>query len=156
MTPWVFLYWTEKGWNTSGVSRRSTLSVSKTPWCCTLYRDRELNEGRCASEYIQMCQRLHFSRILSFTPEPFHFRYVFVTRTYVNKEHEVSLCVYLTLPKTFASVYRDKCKQSELSDLFAGGSTQVEPGLEGCFPVIGAISFTQLHRRTCSLCKQQL
>ncbi len=28
---WVFLYGTEKGWNTSGVSRRSTLSVSKTP-----------------------------------------------------------------------------------------------------------------------------
>ncbi len=52
------------------------------------------------------------------------------------------------------SVYRDQCKQSELSDLFAGGSTQVEPGSGGCFPVIGAISFTQLHRRTCSLCKQ--
>ncbi len=33
-------------------------------------------------------------------------------------------------------VYRDKCKQSELSDLFAGGSTQVEPGSGGSFPVI--------------------
>lgn len=39
------------------------------------------------------------------------------------------------------SIYRNQCEQSELSDLSAGGSTPVEPGPGGCFPVNGAISF---------------
>lgn len=63
-------------WN---VQKKHVKCIQDPPWCCALYRDGELNQGRHASEDVQMCKRLHFSRVLSFTSEPFHPRHVFVT-----------------------------------------------------------------------------
>lgn len=75
---------------------------------------------------------------------------------YTERALHVIVCFFNTPQNSVVSIYRDQCEQSELSDLSAGGITSVEPGQGGCFFISGTICFTQLLRRTCSLCEQEL
>ncbi|XP_057199129.1 uncharacterized protein LOC130559857 [Triplophysa rosa] len=53
------------------VQKKHVKCIQDPPWCGALYREGDLNQGWCASGDIQMCQRLHFSRVLSLASQRF-------------------------------------------------------------------------------------